>query len=123
MRRAARYDGWLSSGDTPESAGAVLAELRALRAEAGLAARPFEAILAVAGEPDLDLTHRLEERGATGFVSYPPAYLLGASCPLDAKRRAIEAWGAKVIARYGAGGGAAGGVGGGAIPGPSQRPR
>jgi probable F420-dependent oxidoreductase len=99
MRRAARYDGWLSAGDTPESASAVLAELRAMRAEAGLAARPFEAILAVAGEPDRELYRRLEERGATGFVSYPPAYLLGSGCSLDAKRRAIEAWGAKAIAR------------------------
>ena len=100
MRRAARHDGWLSSGDTPESASAVLAQLRELRAEAGLAARPFEAILAVAGEPDRELTHRLEQGGATGFVSYPPAYLLGAGCSLDAKHRAIGNWGEKVIARY-----------------------
>jgi len=100
MRRAARYDGWLSSGDSPESASAVLAKLRSLREEVGLAAAPYEAIVAVAGEPDLDVYRRLEERGATGFVSYPPAYLLGPGCSLDEKRRAIEAWGAKVIARY-----------------------
>ncbi len=100
LRRAARYDGWLGSGDSPESATAVLAKLRELREQAGLGARPFEAILAVAGEPDLGVYRRLEERGATGFVSYPPAYLLGPGCSLAEKRRAVADWGAKVIARY-----------------------
>jgi probable F420-dependent oxidoreductase len=100
MRRAVRYDGWLGSGDTAESASAVLAELRALREEAGLGSRPFEAIVAVAGEPDPALHHRLAAEGATGFVSYPPGYLLGPGCSLDAKRRAIEAWAAKAMARY-----------------------
>jgi probable F420-dependent oxidoreductase len=127
LRRAARYDGWLSSGETPESARAVLASLHELREQAGLAGRAFEAILALAGEPDLELYHRLEERGATGFVAYPPAYLLGAGGSLDAKRRAIGAWGERVIARYGAGaasaGAAAGRAGGVAVWGASQRPR
>lgn len=92
MRRAARHDGWLSSGDTPESAAQALAMLRALRAEAGLPSEPFEAIVALPGDPDLALYRRLAEQGASGFVSYPPAYLLGPGCSLDAKRRAIEAW-------------------------------
>jgi probable F420-dependent oxidoreductase len=92
LRRAARYDGWIGSGDTPESAAQTLARLRALREAAGLAAQPFEAIVAVAGPPDGDLYRRLEAAGATGFVSYPPAYSLGAGCSLDAKRRAIADW-------------------------------
>ena len=100
LRRAARQDGWIGSGDTPESAAAVLLRLRELRRESGLEARPFEAIVAVAGEPDLAVYHRLEQAGATAFVSYPPAYLLGPGCSLDAKRRAIGEWGEKVIARY-----------------------
>src|SRR5262245_27956763 len=40
VRRAARPDGWLSSGGTPESASAVLAEVRPLRGEAGPAEGP-----------------------------------------------------------------------------------
>jgi alkanesulfonate monooxygenase SsuD/methylene tetrahydromethanopterin reductase-like flavin-dependent oxidoreductase (luciferase family) len=123
MRRAARYDGWLSSGDTAESASAVLAQLRALREEAGLAARPFEVILAIAGEPDVALYRRLEQQGATGFVSYPPAYLLGPGCSLDAKRRAIESFGSKVIARYGAGAASDGTAAGKEMGGASQRAR
>ena len=92
LRRAARYDGWIGSGDTPESAAQALARLRAHRAAAGLAAQPFEAIVAVSGAPDRDLYRRLEAGGATGFVSYPPAYALGAGCSLEAKRRAIADW-------------------------------
>jgi len=100
LRRAARQDGWIGSGDTPESATDVLLRLHALRREAGLGKRPFEAIVAVVGEPDPDVYHRLEDAGATAFVSYPPAYLLGPGCSLDAKRRAIGDWAAKVIARF-----------------------
>ena len=99
LRRAARYDGWIGSGDTPESAAEALTRLRALREAAGLAAQPFEAIVAVAGAPDGELYRRLEAAGATGFVSYPPAYALGAGCSLDAKRRAIADWIAKAAVR------------------------
>lgn len=100
LRRAARQDGWIGSGDTPESATDVLLRLRALRREAGRDADPFEAIVAVVGEPDPGVYHRLEDAGVTGFVSYPPAFQVGAGCSLDAKRRAIDAWASKVIARY-----------------------
>lgn len=100
LRRAARQDGWIGSGDTPESATDVLLRLHALRREAGLEGRPFEAIVAVVGEPDLGVYHRLEDAGVTAFVSYPPAYLLGSGCSLDAKRRTIGEWAAKVIAQY-----------------------
>jgi probable F420-dependent oxidoreductase len=100
LRRAALHDGWIGSGDTPESAAAVLARLRELRAAAGLAARPFEAIVAVAGAPDRDVYRRLVDRGATAFVSYPPFFSLGPGASLDAKRSLIAAYGRDVIARY-----------------------
>ena len=54
----------------------------------------------MACEPDRDVYHRLEDAGVTAFVSYPPAYLLGRGGPLDAKRRVIGEWAAKVIERY-----------------------
>lgn len=100
LRRAAHYDGWIGSGDTPESAAAVLAKLRELRAEAGLAARSFEAIVAVAGAPDRDVYRRLADQGATGFVSYPPAFSIGPDASLDAKRRLLAQYGKDVISRY-----------------------
>jgi probable F420-dependent oxidoreductase len=100
LRRAARQDGWIGSGDTPESATSLLERLRSHRAEAGLGGQPFEGIVAIAGEPDLAVYRRLEDAGVTAFVSYPPAYRLGPGCSLDAKRRAIGDWAAKVIASY-----------------------
>lgn len=99
LRRAARHDGWIGSGDTPESATDVLLRLRALRREAGREGAPFEAIVAVVGDPDPAVYRRLEDAGATGFVSYPPGYLLGPGCSLDAKRRAISEWVVKARAR------------------------
>jgi hypothetical protein len=71
-----------------------------MRAEAGLGAQPFDAIVAITGEPDLAVYRRLEQAGVTAFVSYPPAFGLGPGASLDAKRRAIGEWSAKVIARY-----------------------
>lgn len=100
LRRAARQDGWIGSGDTPESATGWLARLASLRREAGLGMEGFEVIAAIAGEPDLAVYRRLEEAGVTAFVSYPPAYHLGPGCSLEAKRRSIGTWSEKVIARY-----------------------
>jgi probable F420-dependent oxidoreductase len=158
LRRAARYDGWIGAGETPQRAPAVLARLRELRKaaqrprselqasevrapagraaqrprselqasevrapagraaqrprsepqasealqgkEEGLGAPPFEAIIAVTGPPDVALYRRLAEAGATGIVSYPPAFALGPRASLDAKRRHLEQYGAGVIARY-----------------------
>jgi probable F420-dependent oxidoreductase len=92
LRRAARYDGWIGSGDTPESAAEALATLRAHREAAGLGAARFEAIVATGPSPDPELFRRLEAAGATAFVSYPPAYSLGPGASLEAKRRHISEW-------------------------------
>jgi len=100
LRRAARQDGWIGSGDTPESATALTTRLTALRREAGLGMEGFEVIAAIAGEPDLEVYRRLEKAGVTAFVSYPPAFHLGPGCSLEAKRRTIGTWSEKVIARY-----------------------
>ena len=92
LRRAARYDGWIGSGDTPESAAGALATLRAHREAAHRSAEPFEAIVAAGPAPDPALFRRLEAAGATAFVSYPPAYSLGAGASLEAKRRHVSEW-------------------------------
>jgi len=100
LRRAARQDGWIGSGDTPESATGILERLRSMRREAGLGMEAFEAIVAIAGEPDLAVYRRLEEVGVTAFVSYPPAFHIGPGCSLEAKRRSIGAWIAKLRGRW-----------------------
>jgi probable F420-dependent oxidoreductase len=100
LRRAARHDGWLGSGDSEESASEVLATLARLRAEQGRSAETFDAIVAIAGPPERDVYRRLEERGATAFVSYPPAFSVGHGASLDAKRAYVARYGAEVIARF-----------------------
>ena len=62
----------------------------------------IEAIVAVAGPPERDVYRRLEAQGATAFVSYPPAFSLGAGASLDAKRRLLARYGDEVIARFSA---------------------
>lgn len=42
LRRAARWDGWIGLGHTPDSAAAAVAELRRLRGEAGRSDERFE---------------------------------------------------------------------------------
>src|SRR5262249_45708221 len=95
LPRAARHPRRVGPRDSAGGAAAALARLRIHREGAGRLAEPFEAILAVGEAPDRDLFRRLEASGATGFVSYPPAYRLGADTSLDAKRRAIADWMAK----------------------------
>jgi len=99
LRRAARHDGWLSSGNTPEEAPALVDRLRALRAEGGRSGEPFEIVMALTAPPDPDLLRRLEDRGVTGIVSYPLSYVLGPGSTLEAKREALERYANDVIAR------------------------
>lgn len=42
LARAARHNGWMGMGHTPDSAAAIVEELRALRVAAGREAEPFE---------------------------------------------------------------------------------
>ena len=100
LRRAARLgDGWLGTGQTPAEAEAVLARLARLRAEAGRAAQPFEAIVPLTTPPDRDVLRRLEDHGATGTVSFPFTYTVGPASPLEKKRAYLEGFAERVIAR------------------------
>jgi probable F420-dependent oxidoreductase len=100
LRRAARNDGWIGAGDDPGQVPGVMDRLRTLRAEAGLAGEPFEAIVAVTAPPSPDLFHRLEDAGVTGVISYPPVFTLGPGTSLDQKRAAFERYGDEIIAAY-----------------------
>jgi probable F420-dependent oxidoreductase len=98
FRRSARLaDGWLGTGTDPEQASRDLAELARLRAEAGRAREPFEAIVPLTTAPDADVLRRLEDQGAHGTVSYPFLYTLGPTSNLDQKRRYLEGYAENVI--------------------------
>lgn len=98
FRRSAQLaDGWLGTGTDPEQASRDLAELARLRAEAGRAREPFEAIVPLNTPPDADVLRRLEDQGAHGTVSYPFLYTLGPTSTLDQKRRYLEGYAENVI--------------------------
>lgn len=102
LRRAARLgDGWLGSGQTPEDALALLAELARLRVEAGRASVPFHAITPLVTPPDADSLRRLEDAGSSGTVSYPFSYTLGPASTLAQKRQYLETFANDVISKLG----------------------
>jgi alkanesulfonate monooxygenase SsuD/methylene tetrahydromethanopterin reductase-like flavin-dependent oxidoreductase (luciferase family) len=103
LRRAARLgDGWIGTGQTPEQASEILAELARLRAAAGRAAQPFETIVPLVVPPERDLLRRLADQGASGTVSYPFTYTVGPTSTLAQKRAYLEGFAENVIARQAA---------------------
>jgi probable F420-dependent oxidoreductase len=99
LRRAARNDGWLGSGNTAEELPGLVERLRRHRRAAGLAPGPFEVIAAVTAAPAPDLFRRFEDAGVTGIVSYPLLYTIGPGTTLDQKRAALERYAEEIIAR------------------------
>lgn len=92
MRRAARLgDGWISPGGTVDSTLDQLQRLDRLRREYGTRNRPFDSIVAVFGEEvGRDDLRRLEDAGATGFISIPFMFTIGPQTSLAQKREALE---------------------------------
>ena len=99
LRRAARNDGWIGAGNDPAEVPALVERLRDLRVEAGRVDEPFETIVAVTAQPDVDLFRRLEDAGATATVHYPLLFSLGPGSTLEQKREALERFGSEIIAR------------------------
>lgn len=91
LRRAAqRGDGWIGAGNKADEVPAILETLRRLRDEVGLSEEPFETIVGLYGEPDLDTFKRLHEQGMTSSVALPFSFALGERSSLDAKKRMME---------------------------------
>ena len=62
-----------------------------LRREYGTRNRPFDSIVAVFGEEVcLDDLRRLQDAGATGFISIPFMFTIGPQTSLAQKREALE---------------------------------
>ena len=90
LRRAARNDGWLGSGNDPAEVPALVEQFRALRKDAGVEGEPFDIVIALTTPPDVDTFKRMEDAGVTGIVSYPLLYTLGPGSTLEQKRGALE---------------------------------
>ena len=89
MRRAARFDGWLSAGNAPEDVSGIVEALRNRRREAG-ASGDYEIIMALATPPDRDVFRRAEDEGVTALVNYTLVFSLGPGTSVDEKRGALE---------------------------------
>jgi probable F420-dependent oxidoreductase len=98
LRRAAQLgDGWLGSGNDPDTALRILGDLARLRREAGRERERFESIVPLTTAPDADVLRRLRDHGADGTVSYPFAYTVAPRSTLDQKRRYLEGFAENVI--------------------------
>jgi probable F420-dependent oxidoreductase len=100
LRRAARNDGWIGTGNAPEEVPGILERLDAERRDQGRADADFEIILALTTPPDFDSWRRFEDRGVTSMISYPLAFTIGPGASLEAKRAALEQYAEVVIAPY-----------------------
>jgi probable F420-dependent oxidoreductase len=100
LRRTARLgDGWLGPGQAVADAVEMLKRIDALRAEAGRASQPFDAVVPLNGPPNRDDAERLRDAGAGGAVSLPFAFTLGLHSPLEQKRAYMEHYANEVIAK------------------------
>ncbi|HXQ64887.1 MAG TPA: TIGR03619 family F420-dependent LLM class oxidoreductase [Steroidobacteraceae bacterium] len=101
LRRAARLgDGWISPGQTIGGTFETLQTLDRLRREYGTRNREFNAIVAIFGAPvTVDDLRRLEDAGATGFVSVPFALTVAPNTTFEQKRTVLERFADEVIAK------------------------
>jgi probable F420-dependent oxidoreductase len=100
LRRAATLgDGWIGAGQTPAEALETLTTLERMRAAAGRSGSPFQTIVALKAEPDLDMLRRLRDGGLGGTVSYPFTFTVGPTSTLDQKRAYLERYASEVIAK------------------------
>jgi alkanesulfonate monooxygenase SsuD/methylene tetrahydromethanopterin reductase-like flavin-dependent oxidoreductase (luciferase family) len=100
LRRAARCDGWMHGGGSPEELDQLLERLAQLREEEGNTG-PFE-IHVISGDGfTVDGVKRLEDKGVTDvIVGFRMPYIMGSDTePLDDKVRHLEKFAERVIAK------------------------
>jgi probable F420-dependent oxidoreductase len=102
LRRAARLgDGWIASGCDVSEIEVWTRRLDALRREAGRSQMPFSVLVPLASLPTLEDARRCADLDVDA-VLWPLAFQLGnPSSSLDDKRRALEDFADRVIARVG----------------------
>jgi probable F420-dependent oxidoreductase len=99
LRRAARLDGWISDIHTSAELREIAATLRRLRAEAGLAERPFAIMAACADAFDADAIRRLGEIGVTHYATAPWILYGGSWDKLEDKVDGLRRFADEVIAK------------------------
>jgi probable F420-dependent oxidoreductase len=100
-RTAVSGDGWIGAGNTPEAVPALLGELAQQRARCGRESLPFESIVGLYGDVDLDTYRRLEDAGMTSGVHLPFHFAFGGPSSLDRKRRLMEEYAESTLRHLG----------------------
>jgi len=100
LRRAARLcDGWISDLHTVDELRAIVAELRALRADSPRAGRPLQILAAASDAFDLDGYRRMRDAGVTHVMTMPWIFYGGSILELRDKCDGMRRFGEEVIAR------------------------
>jgi probable F420-dependent oxidoreductase len=99
LRRAARYDGWLSDLQTSAEIAACIAKVRAYRAEQGRAGEPFDVMASASDAFSLDAYRRLGEAGVTHVLTLPWVFYQGDTRDLERKLDGMRRFADEVIAR------------------------
>ena len=99
LRRAARYDGWLSDLQTSKEIAACIQRVRALRREAGRGDAPFDVMASASDAFDLDGYRRLRDAGVTHVLTLPWVFTQGDTKDLEKKKDGMRRFADDVIAR------------------------
>jgi len=99
-RTAAKGDGWIGAGNTPEEVPGLMRKLAELRREAGRDHLPFETLVGIYARPDLELFRRMEGTGMTSGLNAPFTYVIGPRSTIDAKKRFMDEFAESVIRHF-----------------------
>jgi alkanesulfonate monooxygenase SsuD/methylene tetrahydromethanopterin reductase-like flavin-dependent oxidoreductase (luciferase family) len=101
IRRAARWNGWMSSplDDDLGNLESNIARLRRARQDLGKVDEPFEIIAIIKRNPSLDLCQRLEAMGVTATMRFPWYYMGVPTSSVDYKRRTMEEFAENVMTK------------------------
>jgi probable F420-dependent oxidoreductase len=98
LRRTARMaDGWIGNGNTPAEVPPLMARLREMRRAFGREQEPFETIVGLKAEPELEMFRRLRDQGMTAGVSAPFPFSLGWGSSLAQKKDCMEQFAERFI--------------------------
>ena len=91
LHRAARYgDGWLNTGNSPDEVVPLMRKLDELLKQYGRESEPFEKIVALSEDLNVDTLKRLEEQGMTSCMLYPFTFSVSETSTLESKKFYLE---------------------------------
>lgn len=102
FKRAARFDGFMFAGGSPDDLAGPIATINAARAEAGTLDRPFRIFATAMGDFSTDTIKRLEDLGVTDMpVAFRNLYAVEEDRqPLAEKIDAMKQFADTVLARF-----------------------